>query len=59
MKKLILSLLLILCLSFQASAWNPMIVTSGTAETSCPAYYQDTNVTFSWDGNHDSGVLYG
>ena len=29
MKKLILSILFILCLSFQASAWNPMVVVSG------------------------------
>jgi len=31
MKKLILSILFILCLSFQASAWNPMVVVSGGA----------------------------
>ena len=30
MKKLILSILFILCLSFQASAWNPMVVVSGS-----------------------------
>ena len=29
MKKLILSILFILCLSFQASAWNPFVVVSG------------------------------
>jgi len=31
MKKLILSILFILCLSFQASAWNPMVTLSGTS----------------------------
>jgi len=30
MKKLIISILFILCLSFQASAWNPMVVVSGS-----------------------------
>ena len=29
MKKLILSILFIICLPFQASAWNPMVVVSG------------------------------
>jgi len=33
MKKLILSILFILCLSFQASAWNPMVVVSGGGST--------------------------
>ena len=33
MKKLILSILFILCLSFQASAWCPTTVLSGTSET--------------------------
>ena len=35
MKKLILSILFILCLSFQASAFNPMIVVSGGGAASC------------------------
>ena len=38
MKKLILSILFIICLSIQASAWNPMVVVSGSSvveETSC------------------------
>ena len=33
MKKLILSILFIICLSFQASAWNPMVVVSGGGGT--------------------------
>ena len=40
-KKLILFILLSLCLVFQASAWNPMITTSGTSGTSvfsCTGY---------------------
>ena len=37
MKKLILSILFILCLSFQASAWNPMVVVSGGE--SCPGEF--------------------
>ena len=39
MKKLILSILFILCLSSQASAWNPMVVVSGSggAALTCTA----------------------
>ena len=57
MKKLILSTLFILCLSFQASAWNPMVVVSGGG-SSCPSFYNATDVIFSWDGDHDSGTEY-
>jgi len=32
MKRLILSIIFILCLSFQASAWNPTVVVSGSGE---------------------------
>ena len=39
MKKLILFILLSLCIVFQASAWNPMIMTSGTSGVfSCTGY---------------------
>ena len=37
MKKLILSILFIICLSFQASAWNPMVVVSGGGEEATPS----------------------
>jgi len=43
MKKLILSILFILCLSFQASAWNPMVVVSGTPASSSIDYSQDAS----------------
>jgi len=33
--RLILSILFIVCLSFQASAWNPLVVVSGTSEYLC------------------------
>ena len=35
MRKLILSLLFVLCLSFQASAWNPMVMGSGVGSPVC------------------------
>jgi len=56
MKKLILSILFILCLSFQASAWNPFVVVSGGGST-CPSWY--ASAVFSWDGDHSSGTNYG
>lgn len=59
MKKLILSLLLTLYLPFQVSAFNPMVVVSGTSGTSCPPFYADANVIFSVDFNHSSGTNYG
>ena len=34
------------------------IVTRGGGDT-CPAYYADANVTFSWDGDHSWGSKYG
>ena len=37
MKKPILSILFVICLSFQASAWNPMVVVSGGE--SCPGEF--------------------
>ena len=43
MKKLILSILFILCLSFQASAWNPMVVLSGGGVATC-----DTSNIILW-----------
>ena len=30
-----------------------------TNSNSCPDYYADANVTFSWDGDHSSGTKYG
>jgi len=58
MKRLILSILFILCLSFQASAWVPTHVMSGnTSESSCPSYY--ASAIWSWNGDHDSGHNYG
>ena len=61
MKKLILSILLILCLPFQASAWHPMVVVSGTIEEAspCPPFYADSGVVWSWDGQHTSGHNFG
>lgn len=43
MKKLILSILFILCLSFQASAWNPMVVVSGSGSAEPTDYSQDAS----------------
>jgi len=51
MKKLILSILFVICLSFQASAWNPMVVVSGSGNP-CPPFYADSGVVWSWDGNY-------
>ena len=62
MKKLILSILFIFCLSFQASAWNPMVVVSG-AELTCQSYYaptfDDTNkLNVGWFSHDDySGAM--
>ena len=44
MKKLILFILLSLCIALQASAWNPMIMTSGTSAAVCDT----TNIVFWW-----------
>jgi len=41
MKELILSILFILCLSFQASAFNPMVVLSGSGSVSAPEITDD------------------
>ena len=58
MKKLILSILFIICLSIQASAWNPMVVVSGSsAESPCPSYYADA--ILSWDGDHTTDAYTG
>ena len=45
MKKLILSILFILCLSFQTSAWNPTVVLSGSGSCT-PETYE-----FYWNGD--------
>ena len=47
MKKLILSILFILSLSFQASAWNPMVVVSGTSESA--GCVPEANIKFWWE----------
>lgn len=31
----------------------------GSTIRGCPAYYADSNVTFSWNGDHNSGTKYG
>jgi len=46
MKKLILSILFILCLSFQASAWNPMMLLSGGVASCEAEYIYDTSDAF-------------
>jgi len=48
MKKLILAILFILCLSFQASAWNPMVVTSGGEAATYPDIILDMNSEETW-----------
>lgn len=41
-------------------AFLEMVAGGGAAaETSCPPYYADANVTFSWNGDHDDGVFTG
>ena len=48
MKKLILSILFILCLSFQAVAWNIMVVGSGTSETVVDGEIGDSTAETNW-----------
>jgi len=55
MKKLILSILFIICLSFQASAWNPMALLTGSG-CGNPSWYADAII--SWNGDHCSGTNY-
>jgi len=50
MKKLILSILFILCLSFQASAWNPMVVVSGSGGLG-PELHVSANAASDPNGN--------
>jgi len=47
--RLILSILFILCLSFQASAWNPMVVVSGSGGGGC--YSCTDPVGILWECN--------
>ena len=58
MKKLILALLFVTCLSFQASALGPMMLLSGSSaeQSSCPSYY--ASAIFSWNGDHTLGHNY-
>lgn len=60
MMKRALILLLILFSAAYTYAVSPVFLhTTVMEENPCPAYYADTNVTYAWDGNHKSGVLYG
>jgi len=57
MKKLIiLSILFVLCLPFQASALGPMMLLSGSGGTVCPDWYAD--VIFGWSGDMVEGTNY-
>ena len=61
MKKLILSVLFIFCLSFQASAWNPMVVVSGggadpCVTAGCTGTYEFCG-TFEYSGDTDQACV--
>ena len=60
MKRLILPLLCLFVLASSSFAWMTLpVVGGGGGGSSCPPWYADAGVTFSWDGNHDSGNLVG
>ena len=64
MKKFILLVLLIpavaWCGELQTQLLNlsSMYNAAGGGASPCPAFYADTNVVFSWDGDHSSGTNY-
>ena len=60
MRKLSYICLIFLLFSLTASARMSNMIYGGqtvAAGTTCPDFYADANVTFSWDGNHGDGVL--
>lgn len=66
MMKKVFYVLLVLLITSQLSASTTSrtidiinMWTAGASGSSCPAYYADTNVVFSWDGDHASGTNYG
>ncbi|MBW2003104.1 MAG: hypothetical protein JRI72_00605 [Deltaproteobacteria bacterium] len=55
MKRLILTLLFIFCLSFQSSAWNPMIVGSGSqVGSNRPSYYASAILSMNFEDGLDA-----
>jgi len=57
MRKLILALFIILGCASLANSGGIISFPGGGAVSSCPPFYNDTNVVLSWDGEHDDGVL--
>ena len=59
MKRLILIPIIVLLLLVNAWAIGPAFLSMVGGSNPCPPFYADTNVLFSWDGNHTSGINYG
>ena len=58
MKRLILPLLCLFVLASSSFAWMTLPVVGGSGG-SCPPWYADAGVIFSWDGEHDDGHNFG